>query len=189
MNFNFSNIYLALAAVLLAFGTISGLNNHRHRVEFAQNSETLISPRGNENATLNADSLDENYATYFVVIADTGQDYYLLRKKMIQLNTMLNQSIDTLGRSYNTTKNLIALANDDEDAIYAGEYFPRRFPSNTLSLEYLGVYQQNAGEKTIALVSGIFETPLEADSALRMVKAIEASAFQIKATLFIGCMH
>ncbi|WP_262490545.1 hypothetical protein [Hymenobacter sp. CRA2] len=35
---------------------------------------------------------------------------------------------DTLGRFFDEQKNLIRLPDDDEDELYAGDYFPRRCP-------------------------------------------------------------
>jgi hypothetical protein len=135
------------------------------------------------------DTTDYNHATYFIVVADTSQDYYLLHKKMINLNRQLNIPIDTMGRLYNNNKKLIALPENDEDEMYAGDYFPRRFPGDDLSLEYLNFYQNNAAKKTIALVAGIYENENTADSILIMLKQAEKKSFKIKANIYIGCMH
>jgi hypothetical protein len=132
---------------------------------------------------------DESIATYFIVVADTGQNYYTLHKKMFELNKQFRIQIDTMDRSYNEKKNLIALSENDDDKLYAGEYFPRRFPSDHLSLEYLDVYQTKAGKKTIALVAGIYEKQKSADSALSILHASEKKVFKIKANIFTGCAH
>ena len=138
---------------------------------------------------MNEDTTNLENATYFVVIADTSSDYYLIQKKMFVLHKILNISIDTMGRFYNKDKNLIALPDNDEDEIYAGNYLPRRYPSENLSLEYLNFYQNNAGEKTIALVTGIYETENKADSILSVMQKSETKAFKVKAQIFIGCLH
>ena len=135
------------------------------------------------------DKTDDGYETYFVVVVDTSLDYLTLHKKMFDLNSKLKIPIDTMGRFYNKTKNLIALPDNDEDEIYAGDYFPRRFPSDNLSLEYFNFYQQHAGEKTIALVSGIYKTEKSADSALTVLHKTDNKVFKIKADLFMGCIH
>ena len=132
---------------------------------------------------------EEDYEISYVVIADTGTDYGYLHKKMIELSRMLNNSIDTLGRFYDETKDLISLPEDDEDEMYAGTYFPRRFSSESLSLEYLRFYQESAGTKTIALVSGMYEKESRADSALLELSRIEQNAFKVKTTMYVGCMH
>lgn len=134
-------------------------------------------------------SEENNEATYFVLIADTGLNYYTLRQKMTALHAQLKIPIDTMGRFYNEKKNLIALPDNDDDELYAGDYYPRRFPSDNLSLEYLNFYTTKSDEKTIALVSGIYETEHSADSALSIIKGIEQNAFIVKATIYIGCIH
>lgn len=135
------------------------------------------------------DPAEDNYATYYIVIADTGLDYFILHKKMFGLHASLHIPIDTMERTYNTTKNLIALPDNSEDEAYAGEYFPRRLPSESLSLEYLNFYHHQAGSKTIALVTGIYETARSADSALALLQTTDAKAFRLKAVIYVGCIH
>lgn len=135
------------------------------------------------------DTTNFDYASYYILIADTGREYVSLNKNMFVLNRELNIPIDTMGRSYHVVKDLIALPDIDEDELYAGNYFPRRFPSEHLSLEYLDFYTENAGDKTIALVAGIYEAERSADSALAVLHSVNQNAFKIKAKVFIGCMH
>lgn len=138
----------------------------------------------NESNTTNYD-----YATYYIVITDTSNDYYFLHDKMFELNRKLNIPIDTLGRYYNTTKNLIVLPDNDEDEVYAGAYFPRRFPSENLSLEYMNLYKNESGNKTIALVTGIYEDENSADSLISIIKKYNKKVFKIKTEMYVGCMH
>jgi hypothetical protein len=97
--------------------------------------------------------------------------------------------VDTMGRYYNMEKNLICLPDDSEDEIYAGSYFPRRFPSTHLSIEYLTVYKNNALEKTLALIGGIYETMGQAQSMAAKLKKNSPKVFVVRANIFIGCMH
>lgn len=142
-------------------------------------------------STADADSADSETATYYVVVADTGLNYASLHNEMLQMNKTTGLEIDTMGRGYNEQKNLICLPENDEDEIYAGEYFPRRFPSVNLSLEYLEQYmpEGKAGEKTIALVAGIFDTQQSADSLLKVIRPQSPQPFATAAKIFIGCMH
>jgi len=139
-------IYLLSTAFLLACGASSPEQNKAGtdlvKVDTSTNAGTNIK----EENGIAGDSSDFNNATYFVLVADTGKDYSSLRRKMFDLRNTLKISIDTMGRIYNKKKNLIALPDNDKDEIYAGEYFPRRFPSEKLSLEYLNFYQKQAGE-------------------------------------------
>ncbi len=103
---------------------------------------------------------------------------------MVELHDKSKIPIDTLGRTYNSVKKRIALPEDAADELYAGDYFPRRFPSESLSLEYLSIYQNHAGSNTIALVTGIFSTKKEANRALQEWKIKEVKAFKIKSSMY-----
>lgn len=140
--------------------------------------------------TLNdrADSYEGEAATFYIVIADTSGSYNMLREKMLLLHNYSKIPIDTMGRTYIISKDLIALPYDDQDEMYAGDYYPRRFPSKALSLEYLSLYQEKAGEKTIALVAGIYERHYSADSAMSTLSQSE-KAFVVKSDMYIGCIH
>ncbi|OOQ58236.1 hypothetical protein BC343_11375 [Mucilaginibacter pedocola] len=148
----------------------------------------------NNNAISQADSTESGiddpdaFADYYVVVADTGLSYHELHTKMLALNQTLNTPIDTMDRGYNSKKDLIALPEDSDDDMYAGDYFPRRYPSSALSLEYMQFYKPNSAEKTIALVTGIYESKTSADSALNALKP-SAGAFAVKAHIYVGCMH
>ncbi len=149
---------------------------------------TKVTPVVNREPQIAQDSEDA-YATYFVIVADTDANYYTLRDKMFTLNKQLNMPIDTMGRYYNAAKNLIALPDDAEDDIYAGDYFPRRYPSENLSLEYLSIYREQSPEKTMALITGIYERESSADSAMALIKKAEGRVFKLRSNIYVGCMH
>ncbi|WDF76519.1 hypothetical protein ACFGVS_26285 [Mucilaginibacter sp. AW1-7] len=134
------------------------------------------------NAHLNA------FANYYVLVADTGKDYDELKAKMLALHESSNLAIDTMGRYYDKTKGLIDLPDDDDDEMDTGEYFPRRYPSESLSLEYLDEYRPASKSKMIALIVGIYETKTSADSALNAIKPGK-NAFVQKARIYVGCMY
>ena len=100
------------------------------------------------------EDVDDQYQDVFVVIVNTSNDYYELRTEMFKLSNALNMEIDTMGRGFEKSKNLICLSEDNEDEIYAGDYFPRRSISNKLSLEYLTLYIEldDSEKNTIALL-------------------------------------
>ena len=134
---------------------------------------------------------EEQYMNAYIVIADTSQNYVELRKKMFGINEKLKTEIDTMGRGFNREKNLICLPENDEDEIYAGDYFPRRYPSETLSLEYL-VYYTNGKkptEGTIALVTIITDNKEKADKKLAEIKKYSDKAFIVNSQIYMGCMH
>ena len=142
----------------------------------------------NINAQENSEEL---YMNAYIVVSDTSQNYFELREKMFDLNQKLKAEIDTIGREFDKTKNLICLPENDEDEIYAGDYFPRRFPSETLSLEYLSYYLngKKPTEGTIALVVIITDNQEKAKKKLAEVKEYSNRAFIVNSTIYMGCMH
>ena len=132
---------------------------------------------------------DEQTLPYYVVIADTGISYDLLHQKMVMVNKALNIPIDTLGRYYDRKKDLIVLPDNDPDEIYAGDYFPRRDASESLSLEYLNFYKRSSRKRTIALVAGIFEKKNSADSAFAFIKKYSDKGWVLYTKIYQGCIH
>lgn len=169
--------------------------------EAPKKNDTLKKPR---TFTLNIDSIarsvnrpaqeiedttDYNYAPYYIVVADTSLSYDTLHKKMLQLHRQLKRPIDSLDRYYNRAKDLMILPDEYDDEMYAGAYYPRRSPSNFLSLEYFDFFKRDTRTKNIALVTGIYENETSADSAFAILKRFEKNAFKIKANVYVGCMH
>ncbi|MBX2971505.1 MAG: hypothetical protein KF797_00230 [Flavobacteriales bacterium] len=128
------------------------------------------------------------HAEFHVTIADTSHDFARLEALMQELAATLPASIDMMGRRYHPERDSLLLPFDDADELYAGSYFPRRFPSGDLSIEYLDNYT-TASPGAFALVTGIWETSQQADSALRGLAPMAPSAFTVQAELFLGCMH
>lgn len=131
----------------------------------------------------------DDYVQLYAVIADTGKDYYVLNKAMYNLSAAMELPIDTMERYYDKKRNKIVLPETAADELYRGEYFPRRFPSSDLSLEYYEFYTQEGDGDLIALCAGIYETEKEADSALSLLKQFARNAFKINAKMYLGCMH
>lgn len=182
-------IYILLMIILISCGS-SPIEKNEKQVHSKENESRS---RGNTSISFDSSNKvgvnEDDFATYYVIVTDTSLDYFILQKKMIDLNKKWNIPIDTMGRFYNKTKNLITLSDDDKDEIYAGDYFPRRFPSNNLSLEYLSFYQSLASNKTIALVAGIYESEERADSLMSVLSKAEKNVFKIKAHMYVGCVH
>ena len=145
--------------------------------------------QNNASSDTGMDDMPSEYANYYIVIADTSKEYSKLQHSMFELVDKALYEIDTMNRYYDSKKDLICLPENDEDEMYRGDYFPRRSPSPTLSLEYMNFYKSSAEEKTIALVAGIYEGEGEAKVRLADVKKIIKSAFVIKSEVFVGCMH
>lgn len=136
-----------------------------------------------------ADAPGDDYRQYTILVVDTSDDYQVLDRRMYTYSHQLHIPVDTMNRSFNAKKNLIALAENDSDELYAGEYAPRRFPGESFSIEYLSLYFPGAPEKTMALVAGIYESTGSADTTFQRVKALQPHAFLLEASVFVGCIH
>ncbi len=134
---------------------------------------------------------EEQYMSYFIVVSDTSRNYVEIRQKMFTLSKRLKTEIDTMGREFNKAKNLICLPENHGDEIYAGNYYPRRYPSETLSLEYLSYYTNKniPSKKTIALVAIVTRNKAKAMKKLKEVKKYSDKAFIMDASVYMGCMH
>jgi hypothetical protein len=134
---------------------------------------------------------DWQFADYWLVVADTSTDYWQLNTLMFQLSDQLTVEIDTLGRYYDESLHQIILPFDDEDELYAGSYFPRRFSGVFLSVEHLNYLAEDRSNSTdvLALVVAIFESQEEAEEYNLLVNKFSPSSFVQYASLYVGCMH
>lgn len=141
--------------------------------------------------TFTQDISEDPFMDAYVIIADTSFDYYLLREEMFDLGGKLSLEIDTMRRGYDSIKGLICLSEDDEDEIYAGEYYPRRFPGIFLSIEHLVFYIEGIwpGDRTMALVAAITEDKETAEEILSPIEEYSDNAFIIHTKIYIGCIH
>lgn len=132
---------------------------------------------------------DDESATYYVVIADTSQSYAAVHQTLTDFQQASGLEIDSMGRYYNAGTGKLILPEDDEDEIYRGDYFPRRFPSTTLSIEYLAMYRPQSSETAFACVVGIYEKAADAKKVVRKWKSRFPKIYSQKADIYIGCMH
>lgn len=180
-----------LGGLLLMLTACSGSSSEKdaNTPDGAPEQDTLQSTAAVDTLIDLPDNQLPEHSTYFIVVADTGLNYYSLRDRMVELNRNSGLPIDTLERSYLSSKNKIALPENHEDDTYAGEYVPRRFPSENLSVEYLNTYRPVSDTSTMALVAGIYENVAQADSLCRLLRKNEKKAFRFKAQVYTGCMH
>lgn len=174
--------------VYLTFTTLI-LFSCNTRTDITESDSNALAEDTITNNESNDDILIEEYGNFFVVIADTGTEYYSLHRHMMDISRESGIEIDTMGRFYNQEKNLIALPDNDEDEMYAGDYFPRRFPGQSLSLEYMTSFIPGSGDKTIGLVIGIYEKESEADSIRVKLKPIAPKIFRVQSEIYLGCLH
>jgi len=178
--------FLFSAAVFVSCSVISSCG---YVVEKQTPPEAAVAPETSPYLVADTYEPEDDYVRLYAIIADTSRDYYLLDKAMYDLSATMHLPIDTMERYYDKIKNKIVLVDTAEDELYRGEYFPRRFPSSDLSLEYYEFYSQDSGGDLIALCAGIYETEKEADSALLLIKQNARKAFKVSSKMYLGCMH
>lgn len=181
-----------IAAIVVMSTMASGLlscdnkNNQNTGAKDVITNEIATDSITHEVVTTN---VEDDYVLMYAVVADTSLDYYKLDKKMYSLSAAKNIPVDTMGRYYDAKKKKIILPDTDEDEMYRGEYFPRRFPSTYLSLEYYATYTTNNSGDMMAICAGLFENEKEADSVLKSIKSDAPQAFKVAAKMYLGCMH
>lgn len=136
------------------------------------------------------------YSDFYLVVVDKNIDYKHLNREMKKLSKSFDLEMDTLGRYYNTKRNEIILPEDDEDEIYAGAYYPRRFESKSLSIEYASYFTEEEQFQEpkkfpaqMILVAGMFYEKQSADSLMRVLKPKYSKVHIQKAKVYVGCMH
>lgn len=140
---------------------------------------------------------DELYADYYLVVPATGKNYQQLHTNMYRLHRQFHIPVDTLGRYYNTVLHKIIVSEEDEDELYRGEYYPRRFESLSLSIENAYYYPKNQADykepvtfpTRMMVVAGMFDTPERADSLQKVIKKAFPKTKVLKTKVYIGCMH
>jgi|GEM_PF-462812 len=180
--------------LVLALSIFSACTNSVAKEKIAPTKKKTATTKVADSSKIAVQNIEQNDSatsenqTFFIVIADTNINYPTLQTEMYALSNVSKLSVDTMERYFNVKKNLIVLPDNYDDDIYSGDYYPRRFPSTTLSLEYLSLYKESS-EKMIALVAGIYEEQKSADSALATIKGFAKQGFVAKSNMYVGCLH
>ncbi|MBX9853796.1 MAG: hypothetical protein K2X86_18785 [Cytophagaceae bacterium] len=148
------------------------------------------------NNTDSADSpdpeMDEMQLYHFIAVAE-GLDYDSLNALAAKVADKLKTKKDYINRIYKEGKGII-VSMDDEDEIYRGEYYPRRFQDTTVSIEMKYAFSDST-EKIIGndlrmvLVAGMYEKKEDALKILDKLKKDFPRARVISNEFFVGCMH
>lgn len=139
---------------------------------------------------------EEMYVECYLVIVDTSDTYFDLHKTMMEISADLKLSVDTMDRVFDSEENLIRFPKDYKDDIYAGFYFPRRFCSESLSIEYYYYYVNgdypepgNNADRLMCLVSMIDTNKEKAEERYKLIEIKYPNSFILKTKIFWGCMH
>lgn len=179
---------LFVAVLFFVSCTNNSVQQTPHKVD--SNCALLPNPAMEKLDSMTDGGYDEMQDVW-VLIGDTSQNYYALDAEMYLWAGQLKWGIDTMERYYNKKNKALVVSEKSEDEIYRGEYFPRRFGTETLSIEYLSTYSKSTTANTFALVLGIYDSEDEAIKALnKSIKVSQRSyVFVLPTQLYMGCMH
>ncbi|MBO9702523.1 MAG: hypothetical protein J7604_20095 [Sporocytophaga sp.] len=137
---------------------------------------------------------------YIVSVAE-GYNYDSLKTIALQTADKLSFKFDTLGRYYNPQKGIV-LPDDDEDEMWAGEYFFRRNGENLVSVEMSYAYtdtsisnnepelEKHRQDTTkMFVLAMMYLNKKSADSLANIIKVDYPSAKVFPAQIYMGCMH
>jgi hypothetical protein len=101
----------------------------------------------------------------------------------------LNLKYDQMNRIYKSGKGVV-LKDNDEDEMYRGKYFPRRFAGNFVSIEMKNAFiEKETQPMRMLIISNIFEKTSQADGVLQIAKNKFPTVRLVETKLFTGCMH
>jgi hypothetical protein len=134
---------------------------------------------------------DPNWETRYVVIAGESGIYDSLRLAAEDLAKRCHIRYDDQDQKWSKKKGLY-WREDADDGIWNGEYYPRRYEEDLITLEMKDYYLDKQPEKPsmkMIIVAGIFETKLGADARLKLIKQYRPLAYIRAARLYMGCIH
>lgn len=133
------------------------------------------------------------YQIFYLVRVASGYDYDSLKGISESVAAKLGVKRDDMGRIFTQGKGIV-LPEDDPDEIYRGEYFPRRFEGNFVSIEMFHAYADSVERMRrdslrMIVVGGMYARKEDADSVLLLLKSGFPGSAVVAKELFIGCMH
>ncbi|MFL5729450.1 MAG: hypothetical protein ACJ75J_08190 [Cytophagaceae bacterium] len=128
-------------------------------------------------------------ATFYLITLTEGYKYDSLQRFAKEAARKLHLDYDQMDRIYKPGKGIV-VKDDDDDEMYRGQYYPRRFSGNFVSIEMKSSFiRTETDAMKMLVISNIFEKSSQADSALTIVKAKYPSAQKVETVLYTGCMH
>jgi hypothetical protein len=138
-----------------------------------------------------AHAQDPYWETRYVVIAGESGNYDSLRLVAKDLGKRCHIRYDDQDQKWSRKKGLY-LREDSDDGIWNGEYFPRRYEEDLITLEMKDYFLDKHPEKPsmkMIVVAGIFETKKAADARLKLIKQFRPLAYVRESQLYMGCIH
>jgi hypothetical protein len=134
--------------------------------------------------------VEEEYVDFFVTIADTGHSFEAMTKTMMHLTQSFGAvEMEHPINQYIPERDSLMVPPDSDDEMWRGAYMLRRSADETMTVEYLDMYDTAAPPGTMAVVTGIWSERSQADSVLRAHRSGSPVPRLIPARLYQGCMH
>ncbi|MEI8348896.1 MAG: hypothetical protein WCI77_01980 [Candidatus Omnitrophota bacterium] len=127
------------------------------------------------------------FADRYILILKSTKDYGEAVTFAKKAGKGLGLEFDNKHREYSKKKG-IYFSKDYEDDDYAGSYYPRRYPGESVTLENSADYE-GFSPGYIIVVGGIYNDKSGADKALSRVKKIYKRARIRKTNMWMGCIH
>lgn len=185
MRLNFSIFCYGLMALFI----YSCSNGGNKTTDTSKDSTNTINHKDTVQDDISYYEGESEETDFYVVIGDSGTDYFTLRNKMIKMAETGKLQIDSMERYFNTEKNDLILPEKHDDQMYAGTYYPRRFEGNFLSIEHLNQYKKYSSDKTLAIIAGIYANKQEAELRTMQLNQNGFLATNSLCKLHTGCMH
>ena len=130
---------------------------------------------------------DMFYSARYILILKSTTDYNVALRFANESSKKLGLELKIEDIEYSKEKG-ICFSKDIDDELYKGEYAPRRYCGDYISLENSSAYEGFV-EGYIVVIAGIYQNKDDAELALRDVKESYPDAYVKKTNLWMGCIH
>lgn len=128
----------------------------------------------------------EFYSDRYILILKSTKDYNEARSFAFKASKKLGLRFDNENVRYSKEKGIYFEGIEDDD--YNGEYYPRRYAKESISLENSDGYKGLAAG-FIIVVGGIYNDRKSSNQALGKVKVVYGGAYVKKTKMWMGCIH
>lgn len=193
---------LTLAMILFSlFSCNKEESESKEIIRSEASSEKLMTVNPDDiNLEENEEFMDESELNYIISVAE-GYNYDSLRAVALQTASLLHFKFDSLGRYYNPQKGIV-VPEDDEDEMWAGEYFLRRSGEDVVSIEMrhayidtiianneIAVERFSQDTSRMFVFATMYPDKERADSLADIIRESFPSTRIFPASIYMGCMH
>ena len=130
---------------------------------------------------------DVFYSARYILILKSTTDYNEALSFANESSKKLGLELKIEDIEYSKEKG-ICFSKDIDDELYKGEYAPRRYCGDYVSLENSSAYE-GFTEGYIIVIAGVYQNKDDAELSLSGVKESYPDAYAKKTNLWMGCIH